>query len=153
MNLRFLRLIITALLREGFQAESVDLGVYLVSTSEMTRLNETFLKHCGPTDVITFDYSEIPGEEFHISNLAIHGEIFVCLDEAVKQARQFHVTWQSELARYVVHGLLHLQGYDDFHPAARRKMKAAENRLLRRLARQFKLASISNRDRRKLKSA
>jgi probable rRNA maturation factor len=150
VNLGFLRLIITELLQEGFQTESFDLGIYLVSSPEMTRLNETFLKHCGPTDVITFDYSEIPGDESR-SRATLHGEIFICVDEAVKQARQFRATWQSELARYVVHGLLHLQGHDDLRPASRRKMKLTENRLLRRLARQFKLASISIRDRRKPK--
>jgi rRNA maturation RNase YbeY len=67
----------------------------------------------------------------------LHGEIFVCLDEAVSQARQFHTTWQSEVVRYVVHGVLHLLGYDDLDTRARRKMKKAEDALVGRLARQF----------------
>ena len=45
--------------------------------------------------------------------LCCTGKSFVCLDEAVRQARRFHTTWQSELVRYVVHGVLHLLGYDD----------------------------------------
>jgi rRNA maturation RNase YbeY len=70
------------------------------------------------------------------------GELFICLDDAVKQAREFRTTWQEELARYVIHGLLHLRGFDDLEPAARRVMKREENRLLRRAGRAFTLAQL-----------
>jgi rRNA maturation RNase YbeY len=70
------------------------------------------------------------------------GELFICLDDAVKQAREFRTTWQEELARYVIHGLLHLRGFDDVEPAARRVMKREENRLLRRAGRKFTLAQL-----------
>lgn len=73
----------------------------------------------------------------------LHGEIVACLDEAVCQARRFHTTWQSELVRYVVHGVLHLLGYDDQDNRARRRMKAAEDALVRRLARRFVLSALS----------
>jgi probable rRNA maturation factor len=145
VNLRFLRRITKALLLECFHIESFDLGIYLVNRLEMTRLNETFLRHEGPTDVITFDYSQKAGSKSGLSGLdsSLHGEIFICVDEAVAQARRFRATWQMELARYLVHGILHLQGYDDQQPAARRKMKLKENRLLRQAARQFDLAKIT----------
>jgi probable rRNA maturation factor len=117
---------LTALLCDLLALPGFDLGVYIVGAKEMTRLNETFLQHQGSTDVITFDYAE-PGEA------GLHGEIFVCVDEALLQARRFHATWQSELLRYMVHGVLHLRGYDDQRPADRRKMKQAENRWLREL--------------------
>jgi probable rRNA maturation factor len=68
--------------------------------------------------------------------------LFICLDDAVKQAREFRTTWQEELARYVIHGLLHLRGFDDLEPAARRVMKREENRLLRRAGRAFTLAQL-----------
>jgi probable rRNA maturation factor len=67
----------------------------------------------------------------------LHGEIFVCLGEALSQSHRFHTTWQGELVRYVVHGMLHLLGYDDLGKSVRRRMKAAEDALVRRLARQF----------------
>ena len=137
VDLRFLRRIVQALLRDTHQEEAIDLGVYLVAAAEMTRFNETFLRHQGSTDVITFNYSEPPGPP------GLHGEIFVCLDEAVSQARRFHTTWQSELVRYVVHGVLHLLGWDDRDTRARRRMKAAEDALVRRLARQFVFRSLS----------
>src|SRR5205823_2610504 len=103
---------------------------------EITRLNKTFLHHAGPTDVITFNYSPRRTSE------VLHGEIFICTSETVAQARRFRTTWQLELARYLVHGILHLQGHDDLHSAPRQKMKREENRLLRGLARRFALRRL-----------
>ena len=122
----------------------------------MTRLNETFLRHKGPTDVITFDYAEKaklaprrrslpprPGRQK--AGPALHGEIFICLNEAVSQACQFRTSWQSELARYLIHGLLHLNGFDDRKAADRREMKRAEDRLLKKTARRFPLSKLAGR--------
>ena len=153
MDLRLLRRIVQALLRETWPDGSFDLAIYVVAEPEMTRLNETFLRHKGSTDVITFDYAEGAGQASRPAPSGstaanrkdrrdacptlLHGEIFVCLDEAVSQARRFHTTWQSELVRYVVHGVLHLLGYDDATSRARQKMKEAEDTLVIQLARQF----------------
>jgi rRNA maturation RNase YbeY len=153
VDLRFLRRIALALLRDTQPSGTYDLGLYLVAAPEMTRLNEAFLRHQGSTDVITFNYSERVGQASRLSGsraqagrardrrdacpALLHGEILICLDEAASQARRFRTTWQSELVRYVVHGVLHLLGYDDQNRPARRRMRAAENRLHRRLSRQF----------------
>lgn len=153
VDLRLLRRIVQALLQQTWRDGSFDLAICLLAAPEMTRLNEAFLRHQGSTDVITFDYGERAGPASGLSNLAapnrrsresrdaspafLHGEIFVCLDEAVCQAGRFHTTWQSELVRYAVHGVLHLLGYDDRASRPRRRMKAAEDALVRRLARQF----------------
>jgi len=142
VDLRCLRRIVQALLRDTQPNGSFDLGVCLVAAPEMTRLNETFLRHQGSTDVITFNYAEPPKPE------SLHGEIFVCLDEAVSQARRFRTTWQSELVRYVVHGVLHLLGYDDRNSRARHRMKAAEDALVHRLATQFAFRGLSKPPRR-----
>jgi probable rRNA maturation factor len=139
VDARLLRRITRALLGELLERSEADLGVFIVATPEMTRLNETFLRHAGSTDVITFDYSETPTGS---SPPALHGEVFVCVDEAVVQARRFRVSWQAELVRYVVHGVLHLCGFDDTRPAARRAMKQAENRLLRKVVRRFALRNL-----------
>jgi len=53
------------------------------------------------------------------------------------------VNWQSEVVRYIVHGVLHLLGHDDLRADLRRKMKREENRLVRLLARRFALAQLS----------
>jgi probable rRNA maturation factor len=132
INLRRLRQTAVALLMET-GVPSAELGINLVTADEMTRVNQTFLNHEGPTDIITFNHlnHEDAGLE---PKGGLYGELFICIDEAVRQARQFRTTWQSELVRYVIHGVLHLVGYDDLKPALRRKMKREENRLLRLLA-------------------
>jgi rRNA maturation RNase YbeY len=150
VDTRQLRRLARLLLDDLTDVNTVGLGICLVSPAEITRLNETFLGHHGPTDVITFDYSDPesaappPGRtaarrRLHRSPAeprpAIHGELFICLDVAVRHARQFRTTWPRELVRYVVHGVLHLIGYDDHRPADRRAMKREENRLLRELIR------------------
>ena len=150
VDLRRLRRVAATLLQNLLAVKQFDLGVYLVSAAEITRLNETFLQHKGSTDVITFNYAETavpasgrPGfraaegrstDERDACSTPLHGEIFICIEEAVAQAQRFRTSWQSELIRYLIHGLLHLRGYDDQNASARRQMKQEEDRLLRRLA-------------------
>ena len=144
INTRLLREIVQQVLVELKieSVESVELGISLVGAREMTLLNETFLKHEGSTDIITFDYQE-PGTGSRKPELKLHGELFICVDEAILQAKRFRSTWQSEIVRYVVHGILHLLGHDDLKPALRRRMKREENRLVRRLARKISFAQLS----------
>ena len=129
---RQLRRTCAELFREHLRIENVELGVRLVAASEMTQLNEAYLQHQGSTDVITFNYRE-PGTQGSKSGAAICGELVICVDEAILQAKRFRTTWQSELIRYIIHGVLHLLGYDDRRAADRRKMKQEEERLLRLL--------------------
>ncbi len=136
-----LRRIAVYLLEEQFQVPEFELALHLVSAAEMSRVNWTFLQHEGSTDVITFDHASKPATLTKPSG-NLHGEIFICIDDAVNQARQFRTTWQSELTRYVIHGLLHLLGHDDHKPAARRRMKLEENRMVRIAAGQFPLVEL-----------
>jgi rRNA maturation RNase YbeY len=117
-------------------------GVHLVSSREITRLNQKHLRHQGSTDVITFHYGQPEDAPEHES--WVHGDIVVCLDEAVTQAAAFKSTWPCELVRYIVHGLLHLLGYDDTSPSARKIMKREENRLVRALARSFPISQLAH---------
>lgn len=172
VHLPLLRQITRALLEQRQPEPDSEIGVYLVATPEMARLNEGFLNHAGSTDVITFDYaepsptaaaSEPGGADLPVrrtkfkgatrvqsSKRSLHGEIFICVDDAVKQARQFQTTWPEEIVRYLVHGVLHLEGFDDMTPAARRLMKRAENRLVKELAQRFPLRALARKPRVKL---
>ena len=136
INTRLLKQVVSGLFAELKIAEA-ELGINLVGAREMTLVNETFLQHEGSTDVITFDHAESAKRN------QLHGELFVCVDEALLQAKQFGVSWQSEVVRYVVHGVLHLLGHDDLKPDLRRKMKREENRLVRLLAKRFSLAQLA----------
>lgn len=117
-----------------------DLTFYFVGARKMAALNQIHLGHEGSTDVITFDYGERTARK---SPRLLRGEIFICIAVAMAQAREFRTTWPAETVRYLVHALLHLCGYDDLQPAARREMKRLENRLVGRLARQFDLAALA----------
>jgi probable rRNA maturation factor len=133
---------ITSAILEELEIEHYELAINLLGVREMAALNETFLRHEGSTDVITFNYSE--GEKLW-RNVGVSGEIFISVDDALLQAKQFKTSWQSEIVRYIVHGVLHLMGHDDLKSNARRKMKRAENSLLRRLSKKFSLAQITGR--------
>jgi len=136
IDLRLLRKVTVFLLKEILNEPQFELGIHFVGADEITRLNETFLQHHGSTDVITFDYKEAKNEN------GLHGEIFISVDDAVMQAKEFRTTWQMEVARYIVHGILHLQGQDDLDSASRKKMKRVEERTLKELAKQFSLKQL-----------
>ena len=154
INSRLLKQMVKALLAD-LKIRKAELEINLVTTPAMTRLNEQFLHHKGPTDVIAFDYMKDVGQASCLSHRktpdngdrqdacpTVHGEIFICVEEAVSQARKFRVSWQSEVARYVIHGILHLLGHDDLRAGARRKMKREENCLMRKLSRRFALSKL-----------
>jgi probable rRNA maturation factor len=132
VDLRLLRRISSTILDLVLGQTVCELSIVLVDTAEISRINKTFLNHEGPTDVITFDYSD---ED-------LCGEILICMDEAISQAEVFGTTWQTELVRYVIHGVLHLHGHKDHAPALRRKMKREEDGVLRQLARSFDLHKL-----------
>jgi probable rRNA maturation factor len=138
IDARWLRRVVRGLLGDFFATEDYELGIHLVAAKEMAGINESFLGHPGSTDVITFNHLETPAGAGRL-----HGELFVCVDDAVAQARQFGASWQSEIVRYIIHGLLHLQGHDDLRPKARRLMKREENRALRIAARSFPLVKLA----------
>ncbi|MBN2508347.1 MAG: rRNA maturation RNase YbeY [Verrucomicrobia bacterium] len=140
VRLRRLRQLVRALHTRYPPRRPVHLGIHLVDATEMTRLNERFLRHAGPTDVIAFDYANAAGAPPRETPAA---DIVICVDEAVRQARRFRTRWTTEVARYLIHGLLHLDGFDDRQPAARRRMKREENRRLRHLARHFALSTVA----------
>lgn len=131
----------TARLVLGRLGRDAELGIHLVSEREMTRVNRDFLGHEGSTDVITFDHGSGPAR--------LQGELFISVADAVRQADEFGTTWHEEIARYVVHGILHLCGHDDLQPVARRAMKREENRLVRWIARVLPPAGIARAARRR----
>ncbi len=110
---------------QGEHAEDAEIRVIFVDAKRCIALNSKFLGHHYSTDVISF-----PLEEG--SNL--EGEIYVNLDKARSQADTYGVTFTNEVMRLVVHGTLHLVGYDDRRPAAAARMKQRENAYVLSLA-------------------
>ena len=91
-----------------------EISVVLVSDRKISQLHRRFLQIAGPTDVITFQ----------------HGEIFISVETAERQGKEHHTSLASELRLYLVHGLLHLQGLDDHRASHRRRMFAAQERIV-----------------------
>jgi len=98
---------------------------YIFCTDErILEVNNQFLKHDYFTDIITFDYSE--------GNI-ISGDIFISLDTVKSNAEDFEVTFEMELQRILIHGILHLCGQDDKTPESRKEMTRKENMALDKL--------------------
>ena len=162
VDLRLFRKIVRNLMEEKFCGRNSCICIHLVDSVEITRLNEGYLRHGGPTDVITFFYSkdELGGgltktgapralqrEAVSPERASLQGEIFISVPEAIEQAQEFRTTWPAELVRYAVHGLLHLLGYDDQTARERRVMKREEDRMVRGLSRRFDLQGLARRRR------
>jgi probable rRNA maturation factor len=95
--------------------------VVFVDKKTMSGINKHFLNHKGLTDVISFKY---PKEE-------IKGEIIVSPDAAKIYSKENGVSFEQELSRYVLHGLLHWQGYDDCTIRQKALMRSLEDKLLK----------------------
>jgi probable rRNA maturation factor len=111
-----------------------ELSVAFLTDRALAALHGRFLSDPSPTDVITFG-----GDPSH----GTAGEICVSVDAAVRRAGRASARLSAELTLYVVHGWLHLAGYDDRDPRSRRAMRSAESRARRLLAGgrdRFKLA-------------
>ncbi len=109
---------------------SGQLSIVVVGTRAMSTLHQRFMGQAGPTDVLTFDL----GCDQQTGQL--DAEIVICADVARRTARRLDDTLKTaraELTLYLVHGLLHLAGYDDHAPADFERMHAREDQLLTKL--------------------
>lgn len=125
---------------EGILAAEISLA--LVGDAEIHRINRDFLGHDYPTDVISFLLSSSPEivspaseQSYSVNPQAgsssfIEGELVVSTETATREAAANGWSAQDELLLYVVHGLLHLCGYDDLSDEARPAMRARERELL-----------------------
>jgi probable rRNA maturation factor len=97
-------------------------SVNFVSVNEITYLNIKYLDHHSSTDIITFNYSG--------SNSELEGELFISLDDCRNNARVFGVKFNEEVVRLIIHGFLHLLGYNDKNKADKKKMFTLQENLL-----------------------
>ena len=107
------------------EAENVEvryLGIILCGQEYHRTLHERFLDDPSPTDVLAFDLE--PESE------TLEGEVYVDLDTALERHSEFGSSFEEEVDRYVVHGLLHLAGYRDKEKAAAREMSERQEFLL-----------------------
>ncbi len=105
-----------------------ELGIFFVSQAEMIRLNKMFFNSDYATDVIAS-----PVETTSNLPIVMLGDVFVCMDTARRQAREYQHTYEAEIALLVTHGILHLLGYDDRQPQNKKRMQLEERKILKAL--------------------
>lgn len=116
-----IHLLVNSLSKEmKFKVESLEIN--FISGYEIEVLNKSYLKHYNSTDIITFNYSN--------KNDILDGEIFISVDDAKENAKIFKVSYKNEIFRLIIHGILHLLGFDDMKKKDKIIMKRNENRLL-----------------------
>jgi probable rRNA maturation factor len=93
------------------------ISVTLVSDRTIAAIHARFMSVPGPTDVITFQ----------------HGEIVISAETALRQAGQYRSSLEKELELYIVHGLLHLRGYDDRTVTESRQMRRLQEKIIRQI--------------------
>jgi len=106
---------------KGRVPEEVNLSIALVGQGRMRELNKKYRKKNRVTDVLAFPYSD-------------SGEVIVCLKEVKKNAKRYETTFEKELSKVLIHGILHLLGYNhEKSEVQAKKMEEKENYYLEKL--------------------
>lgn len=98
-----------------------DINIVFCNDTYLLEINQKYLNHNYFTDIITFDYSE---------NGIISGDLFISVDTVKENSLKFKVSFDEEIKRVIIHGVLHLLGYKDKTKSEKLKMKDAENMAL-----------------------
>lgn len=109
--------ICSALAASQFKLNPGTLSIAFVNDTTIKQLHESFLDNPSPTDVITFPANP---------SFDSAGEICISIDEAIKNAKSFSTTISHEITLYLIHGWLHLFGFDDKNEVAITAMRQAE---------------------------
>jgi probable rRNA maturation factor len=125
---------LAALARKALRTERVEapaeLSVLLADDPTVRALNRDYRSTDAPTDVLSFAQSE--GESFASPPGAVRhvGDVIISMDTAARQARQHRLELQDEVSHLLVHGILHLLGYDHEQPDEAQVMRAREDAIL-----------------------
>ena len=109
---------------ESKNKKAQSISFIFCSDNYLQKINSEFLNHKDLTDVITFDYSEK-------TNLA--GDIFISAERVKENSKIYNVKFKEELARVMIHGVLHLIGYNDIKEKEKTLMRTLENEFLKLL--------------------
>lgn len=102
---------------------SGDISFIFCSDFYLLKLNKSYLKHDYYTDIITFDYSE--------NQDVISGDIFISIQRVRENAKKFNKTFENEMHRVMIHGVLHLLGYNDANEKEKKLMTSKEDYYLK----------------------
>lgn len=114
-----------------------EVSIYLVSTKEISKLHEDYFDDPSTTDCISF-----PMDDDFDFGYRILGEVFVCPETAINYTNQKGGDPYEETSLYIIHGLLHLFGYDDLEPKKKAIMRRAEKKHLKLLKQEDLVLSL-----------
>ncbi len=106
---------------ESYGKKVGEIGYLFVDDKKILEVNNEYLGHDYYTDIITFDYTE--GD-------TLNGDLVISLDTVFTNANKFNKSYDEELHRVIIHGILHLCGLNDKGPGEREIMEAAEDKAL-----------------------
>lgn len=115
---RNLKLWIKHIIEKEFKKKEGDISIYFTDDAEILEINKKYLDHNYYTDIITFSYC--------IEN-NIAGDIVISVDTVKTNSREYNVTFENELHRVIIHGILHLIGYEDQTDEQKALMREKEN--------------------------
>ncbi|MBI3189446.1 MAG: rRNA maturation RNase YbeY [Ignavibacteriales bacterium] len=105
---------------EGEQCQNAEVNIVVVDDKMITELNREYLNHHFTTDVLSFCLSKQNEKK-------LEGEVYVNVAQAKRQASEYNVAEKNEIGRLVIHGTLHLLGYEDNTPGKKRRMSKKED--------------------------
>ena len=123
VDIEEVRIICERILADG-EIRSGKVNVVLVNSETIHQYNKDFLRHDYPTDVISFLMDDLRNKGY------LEGEVLACTEMAKERAKEFGWTAKEELLLYIVHGMLHLTGFDDVTPEQQAVMQKKERHYL-----------------------
>ncbi|MCF8357526.1 MAG: rRNA maturation RNase YbeY [Prolixibacteraceae bacterium] len=109
---------------ESYDKKAGEICIIFCSDSYLLEMNQKYLNHNYFTDIITFNYND--------DNI-LSGDIFISIDTVKKNAKSFNVNFLQEIHRVIIHGILHLVGFDDANDKQKMQMRKKENEALSKL--------------------
>lgn len=108
-----------------------DVNIVIVNNKRISELNKKYLGKEEPTDVLAFSMKE--GKNDFVIKDEILGDVAVSAEMAYKRSKTLNIGLHKELILYIIHGILHLLGYEDYSGSSRKEMKMKEKELLSQL--------------------
>ena len=119
---------------KAYDLKNEYVNIIFMTDDELLEMNMTYLNHDYYTDIITFNYAE--------ESKLLEAELYISIDRVTENANTNGVHLEEELLRVIIHGMLHLAGFDDSSDEQRAEMRSLENKFMNRLS--FHVKPTSN---------